>query len=86
MNKLKVSVTLLLLFVVLIKKTTAQTLHKITIKEAVEMAFKNLPSLKNMELDYKIQQQQNKIIEASAYPQITGNVGVNNYLALLNNE
>jgi outer membrane protein len=82
MIKIKIGLALVFFYALPVQKVMAQTLHKVTIKEAVEMAFKNLPSLKNMELDYKIQQQQNKIIEASAYPQITGSLGLNNYLAL----
>lgn len=56
--------------------------YRISIREAVDMAFKNLPSIRNLELDYKIQEAQNKQITASAYPQITGNAGISNYLQL----
>lgn len=56
--------------------------YRLSIKEAVDMAFKNLPSIKNLELDYRIQEAQNKQITASAYPQITGNAGISNYLQL----
>ncbi len=59
-----------------------QQIHKISIKEAVELGFKNLPSIKNLELDYKIQEQVNNGIEASAYPQISGSVGINRYIKL----
>lgn len=56
--------------------------YRISIKEAVDMAFKNLPGIKNLELDYKIQEAQNKQITASAYPQISGNAGISHYLQL----
>ncbi len=60
----------------------AQQLHRLTIKEAVDQAFKNLPSLKNLETDVQIQEAVNKQITASAYPQITGSAGMNKYLQL----
>jgi outer membrane protein len=59
-----------------------QQVHKISIKEAVELGFKNLPSIKNLELDYKIQEQVNNGITANAYPQISGSVGVNRFIKL----
>jgi outer membrane protein len=62
--------------------TIAQNVVRLSIKEAVEQGFKNLPSIKNLELDYKIQEQVNKGIEANAYPQITGSAGLSNYLKL----
>lgn len=61
---------------------TPKQVYHFTIKDAVEMAFKNLPGIKNLELDYKIQESVNKQITASAYPQITGNAGINHYLQL----
>ena len=59
-----------------------QQVYRFSIKEAVDMAFKNLPGLKNLELDYKLQEATNKQITASAYPQITGTAGLNHYLQL----
>lgn len=64
------------------EKGRSQNIVRLSIKDAVEQAFKNLPSLKNLEIDYKIQQQVNKQIEANAYPQITGSMGLNKYLQL----
>lgn len=60
----------------------AQQTHQLTVKQAVDMAFKNLPGLKNLELDYKIQQSFNNQITASAYPQLSGTAGINHYLQL----
>jgi outer membrane protein len=60
----------------------AQQITQLSIKDAIQQAFKNLPSLKNLELDYQIQGQFNKQIEAAAYPQITGSAGLNKYLQL----
>ena len=47
----------------------AQQKHVLTVKEAVELAFKNLAEVKNAELDYKIQEAQNEEIFGQALPQ-----------------
>jgi outer membrane protein len=75
-------VKLLLLLQLMWVMAPAQQVHRFTIKEAVEMAFKNLPSLKNLELDYQIQEAFNKQITAAAYPQVSGTAGINHYLQL----
>jgi outer membrane protein len=73
---------ILLLFVATIQKTNGQNVLRISIKDAVNQAFTNVTSIKNLELDYQIQGQQNKQIEASAYPQITGSASMSKFLAL----
>jgi outer membrane protein len=60
----------------------APQVHKLSVTEAVNLAFQNLPSLKNLELDVKIQQQVNKQIEATAYPQLTGKADMQKFLQL----
>lgn len=60
----------------------AQQRYELTVKEAVDLAFKNLTEVKNAELDYQIQQAQNREITGRALPEITGNVGVQHYLQL----
>ena len=62
--------------------TQAQQVYSLSVADAVNLAFKNVISLKNLELDYKIQTQVNKQIEASAYPKISADAGLNKYLAL----
>lgn len=63
-------------------RAQAQQRYELTVKEAVELAFKNLAEVRNAELDYQIQQAQNKEITGRALPEITGNVGANHYLQL----
>jgi outer membrane protein len=61
---------------------SAQQRHELTVKEAVELAFRNVVELKNAQLDYQIQEAQNKEIFGQALPQVTGNAGANHYLKL----
>ena len=60
----------------------AQTRHELTVKEAVDLAYKNVIQLKNAEIDYRIQEMQNKEITGRALPQISGNVGAQYYVKL----
>jgi outer membrane protein len=60
----------------------AQQRHEITVKDAVELAYKNVIELKNAQIDYKIQEAKNKEILGQAYPQLTGNAGANYYIKL----
>jgi outer membrane protein TolC len=60
----------------------AQQKYELTVKEAVELAFKNLTDVKNAQLDYEIQEALNMQIRGQALPQISGNVGMNHYLQL----
>jgi outer membrane protein len=53
-----------------------------TAKQAVDYALKNSVQIKNALIDIDIQRQTNKEITASAYPQINGNVSVNDYLSI----
>jgi outer membrane protein len=85
MNRKRSFAIILLSFTV--QLATAQTqpapvVHRITIKEAVSLAFKNLPGLKNLELDYQIQQSVNSQITSAAYPQVSGSASINKYLQL----
>jgi outer membrane protein TolC len=60
----------------------AQQRYELTVKEAVELAFKNLTDVKNAQLDYRIQEAKNREILGQALPQLTGNVGAQHYLEL----
>lgn len=51
----------------------AQQRHELSVTEAVAYAQKNNAQVKNALLDVQIQQQTNREITASAYPQINGN-------------
>jgi outer membrane protein TolC len=60
----------------------AQQAYVVTVKEAVDIAFKNVADLKNARADYKIADARNKEITGMAYPQINGSVQGNHYLSL----
>ena len=61
-------------------KSFAQQTNAFTAKQAVDYAIKNSAQVKNALVDIQIQRQTNKEITAAAYPQINGNVSVNDYL------
>jgi outer membrane protein len=61
---------------------TAQQKYELTVKEAVELAFKNVIELKNLQLDYRLQEAKNKEITGAAYPQLTGEASLSHYLKL----
>lgn len=79
MNKLKAFVSILVLLPCMV---TAQQRHALTVREAVELAYKNVVEVRNAQLDYRIQQAQNKEIFGQALPQVSGTVGANHYLRL----
>ena len=60
----------------------AQQRHELTVREAVDMAFKNVIQVKNAEIDYRIQEAQNKEIFGRALPQVSANVGAQYYVKL----
>ncbi len=60
----------------------AQQRYELTVKEAVDLAFKNVMEIKNAELDYQIQEAQNKEISGRALPQVEGNISANHYVKL----
>lgn len=73
---------LLLWLLVLGLSAGAQQRYELTVKDAVDMAYKNVIELKNAQLDYQIQEAKNREILGQAYPQVTGNAGANHYLKL----
>jgi outer membrane protein len=60
----------------------AQQRYELTVKEAVELAFKNVVELKNAQIDYKLQEAKNHEIEGSALPQVSGTAGAQYYMKL----
>src|ERR1043165_5425574 len=60
----------------------AQQRYELTVKEAVDLAYKNVVEIKNAQLDYKLQEAKNREILGSAYPQLSGAVSANHYLKL----
>lgn len=80
MKNLTVVLTLLLLTAA--TGAWAQSRYELTVKEAVELAYKNVIQIKNAQIDYRIQEAKNREILGSAYPQISGNIGASHYLKL----
>src|SRR6476619_7320919 len=70
---------LVLVIISLSTQAGAQARHEFTANDAVAYARKNNVQVKNALLDVQIQQQTNREITASAYPQINGNVGLSFY-------
>lgn len=60
----------------------SQKKYELTVKEAVELAFKNVTEVKNAALDVQIQNAQNKEITGQALPQLSGTASINRYLKL----
>ncbi|HVG13132.1 MAG TPA: TolC family protein [Flavisolibacter sp.] len=80
MKKGKIITGLVLLL--LAGSVNAQQRHELTVREAVDMAFKNVIQVKNAEIDYRIQEAQNKEIFGRALPQVSANVGTQYYIKL----
>ncbi|MDB5205208.1 MAG: TolC family protein [Flavisolibacter sp.] len=59
--------------------TQAQQRYELSAKQAADFARQNNAQVKNALLDVQIQQQTNKEITASAYPQINANASLNYY-------
>ncbi|HUM97243.1 MAG TPA: TolC family protein [Chitinophagaceae bacterium] len=55
--------------------TAQPTSHKFSVQQAVDYAFKNNVSVKNALLQVKIQEQQNAVFTAAAYPHINASIG-----------
>jgi outer membrane protein len=70
------------LLVLLSLSVSAQQKYELTVKEAVDIAYKNVIELKNAEIDYRIQELLNKEIAGRALPQVTGNLGAQHYIKL----
>jgi outer membrane protein TolC len=60
----------------------AQQRHELTVKEAVDLAFKNVIELKNAQIDYRVQEAKNKELFGQALPQVSGNIGAQHFLKL----
>ncbi len=78
----KTKVILSLFLILLAGYAQAQQKYELTVKEAVDLAFKNVIELKNAQVDYKIQQAKNKEITGQALPQVNGNIQANHYIKL----
>lgn len=80
--KTKPAIKFLFLLSLVTSQSFAQQTNAFTAKQAVEYALKNSAQVKNALIDIQIQRQTNKEIAAAAFPQINGNLSVNDYLSL----
>ena len=69
-------------FLLLAATAGAQQRYELTVKEAVDMAYKNVVQLKNAQLDYRIQEAKNRETLGQALPQINGTVNASYYFKL----
>jgi outer membrane protein TolC len=61
---------------------SAQNRYELTVKDAVDLAYKNVVELKNVQVDYRIQEAMNKEIVGRALPQVSANLGTQYYVKL----
>lgn len=79
----KRNILLMLLMLVLSATTvSAQTRYELTVKDAVDLAYKNVVELRNAQVDYRIQEAQNREIFGRALPQISASAGSQYYIKL----
>jgi outer membrane protein len=60
----------------------ASQVHEFTLAQTIDFAAKNSVIVKNALLDYQIQEQSNRAITSQALPQITGNLGLTDYIQI----
>jgi outer membrane protein len=62
--------------------TAARPIHEFSLAEAIDYSAKNSVLVKNALLDYQIQVQSNRATTSQALPQVTGNLGVTDYIQI----
>lgn len=60
----------------------ATQMHEFSLAQAIDYASKNSAYVKNALLDYQIQVQSNRATTSQALPQVTGNLGITDYLQI----
>ncbi len=78
----RIQVLAVLLLSISSVKAQSETKHAFSIKQAVEYASKNNVQVKNALLSVQLQEQTNREITAAAYPSLSANGGITNYLAV----
>ena len=76
MTKIQISCIFLL---TVFSSLQAQEVYQLNITQAVEMGTKNSIELKNLSLDFNIQEQKNKEITSTIYPTIAATGGITYY-------
>ena len=82
MKKNRLSTIGIIGLLILANVAVSQQVYEISVKEAVDLAFKNVADLKNAKLDYQITDARNKEVTGMAYPQLSGTASGNHYLSL----
>jgi outer membrane protein len=62
--------------------TAARPIHEFSLAEVVDYSAKNSVLVKNALLDYQIQEQSNRATTSQALPQVTGNLGITDYIQI----
>lgn len=75
-------VATMLLLICISTMATAQNRYDLTVREAVDLAFKNMVDVKNARLDLEIQKAKNKEITGQVYPQVSVAASVSHYFKL----
>src|SRR6201996_7031736 len=60
----------------------ATPVHEFSLPQAIDYASKNSVFVKNALLDYQIQVQSNRATTSQALPQVTGNLGITDYIQI----
>jgi len=60
----------------------AQKSYKLSAKQAVDLALKNVTELKNLEIDRELQMSKNKEYVGQAFPQITGSISTQHFFSI----
>jgi len=82
MNRIKNVLAIMIVLSLFSGVASAQSMYELTVKDAVDLAYKNVVELKNAQVDYRIQQAVNKEITGRALPQISANAGTQYYIKL----
>ncbi|HEX9511916.1 MAG TPA: TolC family protein [Puia sp.] len=62
--------------------SSSPAIYSLSLKEAIDYAVKNSVMVKNALLDLKIQEQSNRATTSQALPQVTGSLGLTDYLQI----
>ena len=65
-----------------INKSIAQKSYKLTAKQAVDLALKNVTDLKNLAIDRELQISKNKEYIAQALPQVSGSISTQHFFSI----
>ena len=63
-------------------KSIAQKSYKLTAKQAVDLALKNVTDLKNLAIDRELQISKNKEYIAQAFPQVSGSISTQHFFSI----